>query len=146
MALPITITNIDQLPHITDKGLPTTFNHNYDCIFNSNHEIVTKILDDRTTSVLNDIKQLQLIKFAELCPEFSVELAIPRTVVGKNKQSFVQDILLLGNSIIAKSPVNKVKELVYNFPKEADNFDLSNQAGMKKCVNLFVENRRRTKM
>ena len=83
---------------------------------------------------LNDIRKVQLIKFAELRPEFSVELAIPRTVVGKNKQSFVQDILLLGNSIVAKAPVDKVEELVYNFPKEADKFDLSNYTGMKNSL------------
>ena len=139
MALPITITNIDQLPHIHDKGLPTTINHNYECIFNSNHEIVTKILDDRTTSVLNDIREVQLIKFAELRPEFSVELAIPRNVVGKNKKSFVQDILLLGNSIVAKAPVDKVEELVYNLPKEADKFDLSNQTGMKNALTYLLK-------
>ena len=139
MALPITLTNIDQLPHIHDKGLPTTINHNYECIFNSNHEIVTKILDDRTTSVLNDIREVQLIKFAELRPEFSVELAIPRNVVGKNKKSFVQDILLLGNSIVAKAPVDKVEELVYNLPKEADKFDLSNQTGMKNALTYLLK-------
>ena len=134
MALPITITDVNQLSQCHDKGLPAIFNHNAECIFTSNHDDVTKILDARTTSVLDDIKKAQLIHFAELCPEFRVELAIPRNVVGRNKSSFVQDILLLGNSIVAKGPVDKVEELVYNMPKEADKFDLSNQTGMKNAI------------
>ena len=106
MALPITITHINQLSQCHNKGLPAIFHHNAECIFTSNHDDVTKILDARTTSVLDDIKKAQLIHFAELCPEFRVELAIPRNVVGRNKSSFVQDILLLGNSIVAKGPVD----------------------------------------
>ena len=41
--------------------------------------------------------------------------------------------------MVAKGPVNNAKELVYNFPKEADNFDLSNQAGMKNALMYLLK-------
>ena len=136
MAVPITINHIDQLSQCSDKGLPAILDHNAECVFKSNHDDLTKILDTKVPSVLNNIKKTQLNTFAEICPEFPAELAIPRTVVPRNKHALVQDILLLGNSIVAKAPVNKIETLVYSIP---DKFDLSNPEGVKNAVTYLLK-------
>ena len=121
-ATPLTISHIDQLAQCLDQSLPSIYLHNAECIFNSDHDDLTRILDPKTPTILKNIRQSQLKKVEELHPKYKTEYAHNRTV-RSDKHDLVQDILLLGKTLAVKSPVKELDNLVYAFPEETDEFD-----------------------
>ena len=121
-ATPVTINHIDQLSQFSDQSLPLIYLHNVVCIFNSEHENLTKILDSKTPTILMKIRQSQLIKVEELDSKFEAKHAHKRNVK-TDKHYIVQDILLLGKTLAVKSPVENLDQLVYAFPEETDELD-----------------------
>ena len=140
MAMPLTLTHVDQLVQCHHQSLPGIFVHNAECIFNSEHDNITKIIDRKAPSVLNDIRDALLKRFAELCPKYSPDLAYNRVVNDKNKHTLVQDILLLGNSIVAKSPVENINLVYTDIPEEIGNYDLTDlQPGLKNVLEKLFQ-------
>ena len=133
-ATPLTISHIDQLAQCLDQSLPSIYLHNAECIFNSDHDDLTKILDSKTPTILMKIRQPQLKKVEEVHPKYKADYAHNRTV-RSDKHDLVQDILLLGKTIAVKSPVKELDNLVYAFPEEIDTLDLSDPTVLK---NTFV--------
>ena len=141
MATPLTITHVDQLVQVHHPSLPDIFVHNAECIFNSEHEKITEIIDPKTPSVLNKIRAALLKRFAELVPKFSPDLANKVAVDTKNKHTFVQDIILLGCSIVAKAPVENIDLVYINVPEETADYDLSElQPGLKNVIDKLLQN------
>ena len=139
------ISHAELLEHITDNSLPEVVANCADSIFKLVHDDLTKVLDKRTKVVLNKTRDGLIIKFAELCPQFPAKLARNRSASQGSKDTkhtFVQDILLLGSSIIAKAPVEHINLVYVSVPEETLSDKLPEKATMPElteAVNKLVE-------
>ena len=126
---------LDVLSKLKDKDLPDMFSKHAESIFILNHDEITAVLDQKTTKNLNNIRKALLVRFSELCHKYTPESVRYRAIETHNRLDFVQDILLLGNSIVNKGPVENI-ELVY----EVDNsLDLDNPSAMKEIVKQLLQ-------
>ena len=132
---------LDLLQQLPAKEVVAAYSKHAESIFTLNHEQITAILDNRTCKTLNDIRQALLIRFSEVCPRFTVETARFRDHNSPNKDVIVQDILLLGNSIVNKGPVEHI-ELVYELDETVE-YDLDDHSVLKQVVKDLLKNTKR---
>ncbi len=139
----VSITNpiLDLLQQLPAKELVAAFSKHAESIFTLNNVHITAILDKRTYKILNNIRQALLIRFSEVCPRFTVETARFRAQSSPNKDVIVQDILLLGNSIVNKGPVKHI-ELVYELDETLE-YDLDDHSVLKQVVKDLLKNTKR---
>ena len=136
------VITVDSLDHIKDSVLPGFIAQSAETIFNINHDELTKSLDPKTPTLLIQIRKELLIRFSKICPQFTPCLAISRPKSANSKEALVQDILMLGNSIIAKKPVEHINFVYTSVPIMIDEFDLSaldGQPALKATIGKLVQ-------
>ena len=119
-------STLEQLRLFQENALPGVLEHNAEAIFALDHDELKSFLDDlKTIKILRQTREELLKRFSAICPKYTPNLAKSRSNSSDAKHAYIQDILLLGNSIIAKSPVDYIG-LVYNpIPEALEDYDLS---------------------
>ena len=122
------------LANIVDKSLPQVVVDSAEAIFKLNDTAVRDEFNPKSVSALKNTRDAMLTKFAEICPKYPANAAHARK---QSKDKMIQDIIILGSCIVAKSPVENM-DRIYQIQEQTPEFNLD-QSEQSKAIEYLLQ-------